>query len=150
MAAAKKKGKGAGKKEAKEDEEEKKDEKPQQIVKKDLDLYIPAEFGQSLRERIGIPFIFGPVEFNGLNVNDSVQPWDYRSVHGDVCSKLRESANLPDFLCIHGYKVAVKKRTLKRRSTIVKHSMFLRNLEVYPEFPPEPEPVVPVEEVEEG
>ncbi len=28
--------------------------------------------------------------------------------------------------------------------------MFLRNLEVYPEFPPEPESVVPVEEAEEG
>lgn len=53
---------------------------------------------------------------------------------------------LPDFLCIHGYKVTVKKRTLKRRSTIVKHSMFLRNMEVIPEFPPEPEPIEAINE----
>jgi hypothetical protein len=95
-----------------------------------------------------LPFIFGPVEFNDLNVDDKVNAWDYRAVSDNVCAKLRESPMLPDFLCIHGFKVAVKKRTLKRRSTIVKHSMFLRNLEVFPVFPPEPEPVVPVEEGE--
>lgn len=49
---------------------------------------------------------------------------------------------MPDNLCIHGLQVMIKKRTLKRRSTIVKHSRFLRNLEVFPVFPPEPEPVV--------
>ena len=53
---------------------------------------------------------------------------------------------LPDFLCIHGYKVTVKKRTLKRRSTIVKHSMLLRNMEVIPEFPPQPEPIEAINE----
>jgi hypothetical protein len=48
---------------------------------------------------------------------------------------------MPEALCIHGYKVTVKGRTLKRRSTVVKHSRFLRNLEVIPEVPAEPEPV---------
>jgi hypothetical protein len=47
-------------------------------------------------------------------------------------------------VCIHGFKVCIKQRTLKRKSTILKHSRFLRNLEVFPIFPPEP--VVIVEE----
>lgn len=46
---------------------------------------------------------------------------------------------MPENICIHGFKVTIKKKTLKRRNTIVKHSRFLRNLEVYPVFPPEPE-----------
>lgn len=57
---------------------------------------------------------------------------------------------MPENLCIHGYKVTVKKRTLKRRSTIVKHSRFLRNLEVVPEVPAEPEPVPVIDEENEN
>lgn len=53
---------------------------------------------------------------------------------------------MPSNLCIHGYNVTIKKRTLKRRSSIVKHSRFLRNLEVYPVFPREPEPIHEVQE----
>jgi hypothetical protein len=34
----------------------------------------------------------------------------------------------------------VKKRTLKRRTTLLKHARFLKNLEVNPVYPPEPEP----------
>ena len=47
---------------------------------------------------------------------------------------------LPSNLCVHGFKVKVKKRNLKRRSTLLKHARFLRNLEVLPVLPPEPEP----------
>ena len=46
---------------------------------------------------------------------------------------------LPSNLCIHGFKVKVKKRNLKRRSMLLKHARFLRNLEVFPVLPPEPE-----------
>jgi len=46
---------------------------------------------------------------------------------------------MPENICIHGFRVTIKKRTLKRRTTIVKHSRFLRNMEVYPQYPPEPE-----------
>ena len=70
MAAQKKKGKAGGKKDAKEEEEEKKEEKPVMPVKKDLDLYLPQEFAEALKEKIGLPFLFGPVEFNGLNVDN--------------------------------------------------------------------------------
>jgi hypothetical protein len=54
---------------------------------------------------------------------------------------------MPDNLCIHGFKVSVKSKTLKRRSSIVKHSRFLRNMEVTPVVPNEPEAV---EEAKEG
>jgi len=58
-----------------------------------------------------------------------------------VNDKLDSSMLLPNNLCIHGLKVKVKKRNLKRRTTLLKHARFLRNLEVYPVLPPEPEPV---------
>ena len=58
---------------------------------------------------------------------------------------------MPDNVCIHGFNVCVKRRTLKRRSTIVKHSRFLRNMEVLPIFPKEPEPIKEVSgEIKEG
>ena len=48
-------------------------------------------------------------------------------------------------MCIHGYKVKVKKRTLKRRGSLLKHARFLQNLEAFPEYPKEPEPIVEAE-----
>ena len=57
-----------------------------------------------------------------------------------MAAALERSASLPDKLCIHGFKIQVKKRTLKRRSTLLKHARFLRNLEALPVVPAEPEP----------
>jgi hypothetical protein len=62
--------------------------------------------------------------------------------------QLVKSPYLHENICIHGFRVCVKERNLKRRSSIVKHSRFLRNLEVYPVIPPEP--VVIIEEVVDG
>jgi len=45
--------------------------------------------------------------------------------------------------------VKVKKRNLKRRSTLLKHARFLQNLEVLPVVPPEPEPVAEGDEEQE-
>lgn len=56
---------------------------------------------------------------------------------------------LPSNLCVHGFKVKVKKRNLKRRSTLLKHARFLQNLEVLPVVPPEPEPVAEGDEEQE-
>jgi hypothetical protein len=42
---------------------------------------------------------------------------------------------MPENLCIHGVDVTVKNKTLKRATTILKHSRFLRNMIVYPKFP---------------
>ena len=47
-------------------------------------------------------------------------------------------------ICIRGYEVLIKGRTLKRRTTILKHGRFLQNLTVIPNFPAE---LAPVEEV---
>lgn len=41
-------------------------------------------------------------------------------------------------MCQHGYKVLVKKKNFKRRTTLLKHARFARNLEVTPEMPPPP------------
>ena len=45
------------------------------------------------------------------------------------------SPYLPTNIFIHGVKICIKNKTLKRRTTIVKHSRFLRNLEAVPVFP---------------
>ena len=65
-----------------------------------------------------------------------------------VEGQLTKSPYMHDNICIHGFKTCIKGRTLKRRSTIVKHSRFLRNLEVYPIVPPEPIIVVEEEALE--
>ena len=49
---------------------------------------------------------------------------------------------------MHGYKVEVKERTLKRRTSLLKHARFISNLEVKPVFPVEQE-LVPEAVVEE-
>jgi hypothetical protein len=42
---------------------------------------------------------------------------------------------MPENLCIHGYQVTIKNKTLKRATTILKHSRFIKNMVVYPVFP---------------
>ena len=141
-AAAKKKG-GKGKKDqVKEEEEEKREEKVVVQVKKELDLFLPKEFAMAVQQKIPRPFIFGPVEFTNLN-EPSFPYWEWRERIQDI---LLKSPYLPENVCIHGFEVTVRKRNLKRASTVVKHSRFLRNMEVFPVFPPEPEPVQVVEE----
>jgi hypothetical protein len=54
---------------------------------------------------------------------------------------------LPDNICIHGFNVTIKNKTLKRRSSIVKHSRFLRNMEVTPIAP---KLVESIQEINEG
>ena len=38
-------------------------------------------------------------------------------------------------ICIHGYNVKVKGRNFKRRSTMLKHGRFLKNLSISPVYP---------------
>ena len=42
---------------------------------------------------------------------------------------------MPENLCIHGYEVTIKNKTLKRATTVLKHSKFLKNMIVYPVYP---------------
>jgi hypothetical protein len=136
-AKAKKKGKGA---------EEDPAEEVQEVARadagkgdEDFDLYAPASFQRALRARVPRPFIFGPVEFEGLDLADDQQAFEPEAQREHVTNALDRSILLPSNLCVHGFKVKVKKRNLKRRSTLLKHARFLRNLEVLPVVPPEPE-----------
>jgi len=70
-----------------------------------------------------------------------------------VIDCLEKSAPFKDAgsnVCVHGYKVEVKERTLKRGTSMLKHSRFLPNLNVTPIWPPEPEPVEEVNEAEDA
>ena len=81
-----------------------------------------------------------------MHLSEEQEPFRAELVRQNVQEHLEKTPYLPEGVCIHGFNVTIKKRTLKRRSTVVKHSRFLRNLEIYPVFPPEPEPVVPIGE----
>jgi hypothetical protein len=107
---------------------------------------LPREFGMALEEKVPRPFIFGPIEFT--NMADDTVPFKDDLYRETVKDTLVKTPYLPENLCIHGFKVAVKRKTLKRKTSIIKHSRFLRNLEVYPVFPPEPEVVVIAENAE--
>ena len=116
---------------------------------KEPDLFNPNEFLGSLQAKFSRPLIFGPIELTDLHLKEEDNPFPYEQVREFIAGVLERSPFLPENLCIHGFNVTVKGRNLKRRSTIVKHSRFLKNLEVSPVFPPEPEPVAE-EEQEEG
>lgn len=91
------------------------------------------------------PFIFGPIEFVGLNQTDEESVFDAQEQQDKVINNLERTMLLPQNLCIHGFKVKVKLRNLKRRTSLLKHARFLRNLEVYPILPE-----IVEEEKEEG
>jgi len=73
--------------------------------------------------------MFGPVEFGNLNcLDDEFDSLEHRQKVIDI---LEQTSILGDIgTCIHGYRVLVKNRTLKRRTSILKHARFLNNLVV--------------------
>ena len=81
---------------------------------------------------MGRSFIFGPIEFNHLDVPEAFDGEQWRAIVED---SLVNSVYLPENLCIHGFHTTIKNKTLKRASTIVKHSRFLNNMIVYPQMP---------------
>lgn len=38
--------------------------------KRELDLFKPVDFAEALRDQVPRPFIFGPIEFSGLDRGD--------------------------------------------------------------------------------
>ena len=104
----------------------------------EFDLFVPDSFKKALQAKVPRPFIFGPVEFDGLHLTDDVQAFEPEQERHRVTGVLERNITLPSGLCVHGYKVCVKKRNLKRRSSILKHARFLQNMEVFPTVPPEP------------
>ncbi len=53
-----------------------------------------------------------------------------------MCDEIERSVAMPQQVCIHGYNVTVKRRNLKRRTSLLKHARFLNNLVVTPKDPP--------------
>ena len=49
------------------EEEKKKEESFVDLVQKTLNLDLPSEFDQNLKEKFKRPFLFGPVDFTDLN-----------------------------------------------------------------------------------
>lgn len=137
--AAKKKG-AKGKKEAVVEEEKREDKAQGPPPKRQLDLMNLEDFKEALKEKVPRPFVFGPVEFTNLDLpEEEVFPAvEWRSA---VVDNLMKTLQLPENLCIHGFNVTIKNKTLKRATTILKHSRFLRNMKVSPVFPAPPQQV---------
>ena len=138
-AAKKSKGKKKGAKKVEDDEPAAKNDgngdspsTPNGVNDENFDLQSPAGFEKALIARIGRPFLFGPVEFDGLNDEGD---FDFEAARELVISQLNRSPLMPQNTCIHGYNVLVKNRNLKRRSSLLKHSRFLRNLKVTANYP---------------
>lgn len=107
------------------------------------DLFLPSQFAQALKHKFTRRFTFGPVEFSNLDQGmDSIQG---RQLVTDALEQSPSFAEPGSSVCVHGYRVAVKERTLKRATTLLKHARFLQNLEVTPVWPAEPEPEVPAD-----
>lgn len=114
------------------DDDKRDDDKKGPPPKKALDKNFPNDFGEILKDQIPRPFVFGPIEFNHLDQEAfPAAEWTAK-----VVQALNKAAILPDN---HGFQVTIKNKTMKRATSIVKHSRFLRNMVVYPIYPPEPD-----------
>lgn len=107
-------------------------------------------FDKALRHHIKRPFLFGPIVFEGLDLDDAVDPFNPEDQRKRVTDLLERGIHLPTGLCQHGFRVTVKGRNLKRRSSLLKHARFLKNLEVRPNGPPPPVEEVKAEDEEEN
>lgn len=82
-------------------------------------------------------------------MSDDQQEFEFEKERQRVCDEIERSPFMPQQVCIHGYNVLVKKRNLKRRTSLLKHARFLNNLIVTPKDPPIKEPTKDEEEVNE-
>lgn len=106
--------------------------KPQAVEKRELDLTDPRDFAEAVREKVQRPFTFGPIDLEGL---DSVE-FDMASAYDLIMETLEQQSVFAEGpICVHGYNVLAKGRTLKRSSTLLKHARFLNNLQVTPVYP---------------
>jgi hypothetical protein len=66
--------------EEKQDEEEKSKKEDDEVP----DLFTPEGFQKALRKKVARPFIFGPVEFDGLDISNEEQPFDFMNSRAKV------------------------------------------------------------------
>lgn len=106
--------------------------KPQAVEKRELDLTDPRDFAEAVREKVQRPFTFGPIDLEGLDSAD----FDMASAYDLIIETLEQQSVFAEgSICVHGYNVLAKGRTLKRSSTLLKHARFLNNLQVTPVYP---------------
>ena len=75
-----------------------------------------------MKEKVGRSFVFGPLDFSGLDSDE----FDATEARQKVIDSLENSTSLgEDAICVHGYRVLVKDRTLKRKSSVLKHARFM-------------------------
>jgi hypothetical protein len=87
------------------------------------DLYLPGQFSMALKQRFPRRFTFGPITFNDLD-----KTLDYAAARQLVIDQLEKTAAFAEpsaNVCVHGYRVAVKERQLKRSTSLIKHARFL-------------------------
>ena len=81
-------------------------------------------------------FTFGPLEFDDLDGD-----LDYEAVRKRIIDALEQSQPYKDAtggrVCVHGLRVLIKDRSLKRSSSLLKHSRFALNFVVTPVWPVE-------------
>jgi hypothetical protein len=88
--------------------------------------------------------MFGPIQFADLD-SDSFDGQKQRNRVQKMVESKTVVAEPGNQIFVHGYRVMVKGRTLKRRTSILKHSRYLKNLVVSPVYP---EPIVEVDDAE--
>jgi len=147
-AQAKKKNTKKGNK--KQAEEEEPEQKVQVEVKSEVDegppnLHDNKQFLAALKKTWPRPFTFGPIRFPDLNIEDGDVNLAGEMRREQVAEHLMAMPMVTENpMLIHGVNVLVKKRKLKRRSSLLKHSRFLQNMTVTPNVP------APVAAVDEG
>jgi len=60
-----------------------------------FDLQTAAGFEGALKARIGRPFLFGPVEFEGLSKNEEIEAFDFEAARELVINQLNRSPCMP-------------------------------------------------------
>jgi len=53
------------------------EEEPEEVTEEVFDLETKNGFDKAMKSKITRPFIFGPIEFKGLNSNENEYPFDY-------------------------------------------------------------------------
>lgn len=104
----------------------------------EYNLSDPLEFGRALRERIGRPFAFGPIDLKDLNNSNTVNSDNGVKIRQRITKefiKNKEIGEKDTSICQNGFKVLVKDRTWKRSTSMLKHARFIQNLTLEPIYP---------------
>jgi predicted phage tail protein len=98
----------------------------------EYDLFLADQFQKALTHKFVRPFTIGPITFKELQMT-----FDYEVQRKVVVSELEKTPSMKENnIFVHGLKVTVKDRNLKRGTSLLKHARFLQNLQITPILPP--------------